>query len=467
MTEKIIYPSIDLFLYDLKDGLGEDETKINSNCQEFCRKIYGDLDEASFQEKHREFWKYKNNAGDVIELLGKAQTREFPSPLEGYYYPLQIGDTYALQVDYSGKLDANGKPNYTPQDIDNTPFIKLKEEITNRLSQQTGTIGQTWLLWGKLSETKTEAEVEEIAKECYTKIVSDYKWQRDFIGKGKLGEGTIFELWYCPQNLGVDGKEFWDEFRKLSYHILIWLFPEHISPDEMRKQVQNLYYDFLRLWQYRNKVVWSYYQSRYQKHILKREYIEIQPSIQQTSELPKLLQSNNLKLSKLQESLTKNLINLSDYTIALNYLENQSLTIKLNLDNYQSHLADIQQKYTTSDLKFLEKFSESEFYGKKYQRQVEVDYAILSPGLTLLQNLNNTIQGIIDLEQTKSDRTLNTTIAIAGVGLATSQIASAVILAQPNNYQQHLRFRAEVFSWSVGIGIFFAVLIFISLRFRR
>ncbi|MFN6469407.1 MAG: hypothetical protein RMY36_006990 [Nostoc sp. SerVER01] len=467
MTEKIIYPSVDLFLYDLKDGLGEDETRVNANCQEFCRKIYSDFNEASFEEKYREFLKYKDNAGDVIELLGKAQTREFPSPLDGYYYPLQIGDTYALQVDYSGKLDANGKVNDTPQDIGDAPFIKLKQEITNRLSQQTGTIGQTWLLWGKLTDTQTEAEVEEIAKECYTKIVTDYKWQRDFIGKGKLGEGTIFELWYCPQNLSVNGKDFWDEFRKLSYHILIWLFPEHISPDEMRKQVQNLYYDFLRLWQYRHKVVWSYYQSRYQKHILKREYIEIQPSIQQTSELPKLLQSNNLKLSKLQESLTKNLINLSDYTIALNYLENQSLTITLNLDNYQSHLADIQQKYTTSDLKFLEKFSESEFYGKKYQRQVEVDYAILSPGLTLLQNLNNTIQGIIDLEQTKSDRTLNTTIAIAGVGLATSQIASAVILAQPNDYQQHLRFRAEVFSWSVGIGIFFAVLIFISLRFRR
>ncbi|MEH1821747.1 MAG: hypothetical protein V7L31_22140 [Nostoc sp.] len=467
MTEKIIYPSIDLFLYDLKDGLGEDETKINENCQDFCRKIYGDLDKTSFQEKHQQFLKHKNNSGDVIELLGKAQTRDFPSPLDGYYYPLQIGDTYALQVDYSGELDANSKANYASQDIDGAPFRKLKEEITNRLSQQTGTIGQTWLLWGQLTNTKTEAEVEEIAKECYTKIVSDYKWQRDFIGKGKLQAGTIFELWYCPQNLGVDGKDFWDEFRKSSYHILIWLFPENISPDEMRKQVQDVYYDLLRLWQYRHKVVWSYYQSRYQKQILKKEYIEIQPSIRQTSELPKLLQSNSLKLSKLQESLTNNLINLSDYTIALNYLENQSQTIQLNLENYKSHLADIQKKYTSSDLKFLQEFSESEFYGKKYQRQVEVDYAILSPGLTLLQNLNNTIQGIIDLEQTKSDRTLNTTIAIAGVGLATSQIASAVILAQPNDYQQHLRFRAEVFGWSVGIGVFFAVLIFIGLRFRR
>ncbi|MBG1269278.1 hypothetical protein [Nostoc sp. WHI] len=467
MVEKIIYPSIDLFLYDLKDGLGEDETKLNKNCENFCRKIYGDLEETSFQEKYREFLKHKDNGEDVIELLGKGQTREFPSPLDGYYHALQIGDTYTLQVDYSGKRDANGKPNYIPQDIDDAPFWKLKEEITNRLSQQTGTIGQTWLLWGKLTSTKTEVEIEEIAKECYTKIVSDYKWQRDFIGKGKLEEGTIFELWYCPQNLGVNGKEFWDEFRKSRYHILIWLFPEHISPDEMSKQVQSVYYDFLRLWQYRHKVVWSYYQSRYQKQILKKEYIEIQPSIQQTSDLPKLLQTNSLKLSKLQASLTNNLINLSDYTIALNYLENQSRTIQLNLENYKSHLADIEQKYPSSDLKFLKEFSESEIYAKKYQRQVEADYAILSPGLTLLQNLNNTIQGIIDLEQTKSDRTLNTTIAIAGVGLATSQIASAVILAQPNNYQQNLRFRAEVFGWSVGIGVFFAVLIFISLRFRR
>ncbi|MEH2420650.1 MAG: hypothetical protein V7K48_06790 [Nostoc sp.] len=109
-----------------------------------------------------------------------------------------------------------------------------------------------------------------------------------------------------------------------------------------------------------------------------------------------------------------------------------------------------------------------------YLLQIETDYINLSPGLTLLQNLISTIQGTIDIYQAKSDaygwlrlRTLNTTIAIAGVGLATSQIASAVILAQPNDYQQHFRFRAEVFGWSVGIGVFFAVLIFISLRFRR
>ncbi|AFZ58436.1 hypothetical protein H6G54_23190 [Anabaena cylindrica FACHB-243] len=429
MAEQIIYPSIDLFLYDLKDGLGETETQINQNCQDFCRKIYSDVDAKEFQQRFNQLLKYKSFDTEVVELL-ETRTRKFNSPLDGYYYPLQISDTYALQVDYSGKLDANGKINDIEQNFDDQPFAKLKQEINQLLSQQTGTIGQTWLLWGKLTSAKTEVEIEDIAQKCYTQVVSDYNWQRDFIGKGKLGEGTIFELWYCPQNLGVEGKEFWDKFSQLNHHVLIWLFPETTTPDEMRKQAQSVYQDFLRLWEYRHKIVWSYYQSRYQKKILKKEYIDVQPSIQQASQLTRLLKNNNLKLSDLQTTLTNNLINLSDYTIALNYLENQNRTIHLNLENYKFRLTDIEKKYPGSDLEFLRKFSEGEVYAEKYQRQVEADLANLSPGLTLLQNLNSTIQGIIDLEQTKSDRTLNTTIAIAGIGLATSQIASSVLVSQ-------------------------------------
>ncbi|OUL29958.1 hypothetical protein BV378_04905 [Nostoc sp. RF31YmG] len=471
MADTIIYSSIDLFLYDIRDGLGEDEKKISSNCQDFCRKIYNDLDANSLQEKQREFLNYKDSRADVVELLGKARTRnlkEISSSLDGYYYPLQLDDTYGLQVNYSGKLDANGQANDVAQDIDAEPFSKLKQEITNRLSQQTGTIGQTWLLWGKLTSTKTEVEIEDIAKQSYTQIVSDYNWQRDFIGKGNLAAGTIFELWYCPQNIAGEGKEFWDKFREASQHLLIWLFPEHITSDEMREQVRNIYYDFMRLWQYRHKVVWSYYQSRYQKHLLKREYVEIQLSIRQTTELPRRLQTNSLKLNELQNTLTTNLINLSDYSVALNYLENQSRTIELNLTNYRYRLADIQVKYPASDVEFLKKFSESEIYAPKYQSQIAADLANLSPGLTMLQNFNSTIQGIIDLEQTKSDRTLNTTIAIAGIGLATSQIASAVILAEIPKNKNPLPYQIEVFSISLGIGLIFAVLTYIVLRsFRR
>ncbi|MBP5976180.1 hypothetical protein HW132_26480 [Brasilonema sp. CT11] len=313
MSDKIIYPSIDLFLYDLKDGLGQDESKIDQNCREFCRKIYNDLDEESFQEKYKQFHKHKNTDANAIELL-ETRRKEFLSPLDGYYYPLQFGDTYALQVDCSGKEDANGKSNDSEQELDDEPFLKLKQEIEKQISCEVGTLGQTWLAWGKLTENKFDSEIEKIAKNCYIQLVKNYKWDRDLIGKGQWFGGTIFELWYCPENVGLTGKEFWEKFRRESHHVLIWLFPYDQSPDEMRKKLSSVYEDLLRLFQYRHKVVWSYYQSRHQKYILKKEYIEIQPSIQQARDFPRQLKTKKLKLNQLQKTLIPFL-----YEAALNY----------------------------------------------------------------------------------------------------------------------------------------------------
>jgi hypothetical protein len=468
MSDKIIYPSIDLFLYDLKDGLGQDEVKIDKNCWDFCHKIYNDLDEKSFQEKYKQIQKYKNTDADAFELL-ETRRREFQSPLDGYYYPLQLGDTYALQVDYSGKEDANGKSNDKEQELDNEPFLKLKQEIEKQISGETGTVGQTWLAWGKLTENKSDSEIEKIAKNCYTQLVRNYKWERDFIGKGQWLGGTIFELWYCPENLGLTGKEFWEKFRRENHHVLIWLFPYDQSPDEMRQKLNSVYYDLLRLFQYRHKVVWAYYQSRYQKFLLKKEYVEIQPSINQTSYLPRQLQTNNLKLNQLQKTLTDNLINLSDYTIALNYLENQGRTIKVNLENYKSRSNEMSKKYTGSNLEFLKIFSESDIYAEKYQRQIDADYENLSPGLTLLENLNSTIQGIIDLEQTKSDRALDNTIAIASVGLAISGLTATVATAHnppPKSYTDLSFLLSPAFVLSIAFSAPFLIALLVRL-FRR
>jgi hypothetical protein len=470
MSNKVIYPSINLFLYDLKEGLGQDETKISKNCEEFCQKIYGNLDKTKLPEKLTQFQKYQNSEADIIELLD-TKTQKFESPLDGFYYPLQIGDTYALEVNYSGKLDVNGKPNDIVQNIDDKPFLKLKQEITQKLFQQTGTLGQTWLVWGKLTSNETADQIEKIAQDCYTQIVSNYKWERDFIAKGSLLGGTIFELWYQPQNLGSTGKEFWDKFRQESHHVVIWLFPDNQTPDEMRKQIVEVNEDFLRLFQYRHKIVWAYHQSRQQKSLLKREYIEIQPSIVKCKQLPRQLETNTLQLNQLQETLTTNLINLADYSTALNALGDQDRTIKVNLDNYQVRLGSMKKKYASSNLDCLKIFSENEIYAQKYQRQIAADYANLSPGLTLLQNLNSTIQGIIDLEQTKSDRTLNTTIALGGIGLATSQVASAVILIQevpksnPDDFL--LSYRTQVFIQSIGIGAIATLISFLIFRRLR
>jgi hypothetical protein len=54
----------------------------------------------------------------------------------------------------------------------------------------------------------------------------------------------------------------------------------------------------------------------------------------------------------------------------------------------------------------------------------------LSAGLTLLENLIRTIEGIIDIEQTKTERALNRAIFIASTGLATSGVTATLVSTQ-------------------------------------
>ena len=432
----IIFPTLDLFLYDLKNGLGEDEKNIDYRCKAFCEKIFGDLDKTTFNEKYAQIKKHRQNQADGIDLL-ETRFRIFDSPFDGYYYPRQFSDTYALLVDYSGRLDASGKSNDKPQDINNKFFQEHKKEIQNRIYHKqnrtnqlnfykSGTIGQTWLAWGKLEEDKSDAEIEEIAKELYTQIATNYKWDKDLIGKGHLLGGTIFELWYQPEILDLTGKDFWDKFTTESHHVLIWLFPESISAHEMRRRVKTIYQDFIYLFNYRHKIVWAYYQSRFLKTNLKKEFIEIQDSINKARQLQAQLNTDKLNLNQLQKTLANTLVSLSDYTIELNYLDDQIRTIKTNLDNYKYRLEKINREHQGSNLTSLEEFSQSEIYAKKYLQQAETDYANLTPGLTVVQNLSNTLQGIIQLEQTKSDRRLDNTIALVGVGLGISGLTATV-----------------------------------------
>lgn len=466
MSDAIIYPSINLFLYDLKTGLGQNTQQLNQNRRQFWQKIYGNLAEADFEQKYAQLQYPQTSDTDVIPLLNTQNAiEEFPSPLDGWYYPLQLGDTYALQVNYSGKRNANYQFNDDPQDLKDKPFFHLKQDLIQRLSQQTGTIGQTWLLWGQLTTPKTDTEIKEIAQDCYTQILSKYNWTRDIIGTGNLNGATLFELWYRPANPGLSPAKFWQNYRQESHHILIWLFPHDSTPNAMRTQVQATYYDWLHLFQYRHKIVWSYYQSQAQISRLKQEYVDIQPAIQNIQHITEQCQKNQVSLGQLQKTMKDHLINLSDYAIALNALQNQSRTLTINLENYQYRLKDMKRKYPGSQLNNLEQFS-SELYAQKYQRQVASDCENFQPGLTLLENLNSTLQGIIDLEQTKSDRALDNTIALVGIALAISGLTATAISVQqpqPKSYTDISFLSSPIFIWSFGLSAPFVIALFYRL----
>jgi len=470
MSQEIIYPSIDLFLYDLKNGLGQDETEIKVNCEQFCKKIFDSSNESQFHEELEKLQNSLYDEKDEIELL-KTRQKDFESHLDGFYYPIQLGDTYALLLDYSGEVDKKD----IPQNLDkDKPFKELKKQITEKfLFNQTATIGQTWLVWGKTSVSKDDPAFQAIAKKCYSQITDHFLWDRDFIGESHLSGGTIFELWYHPPNINftavkdakdkkVKAGEIWKDFVSQSYHILIWLFPENIDPDWMREQVKNTYPEWLRLFHYRHKIVWAYYQSRYQKTLLKQAFVKVESSIKTSQALSAEVQTGKLNLTNLEKQLTATLTSLSQYAIELNYLENQSRTIKVNLDNYKYRLEKIRQK-TGGDLTSLERFGQEEIFAPKYLRQIETDHSNFLPGLTIWQNLANTINGIIEIEQTKSDRNLNKTIAIASTGLATSGVTASILSTQTQVPEYKMSVR-KAFFYSFTFGILVALLVALIVR---
>jgi hypothetical protein len=71
---------------------------------------------------------------------------------------------------------------------------------------------------------------------------------------------------------------------------------------------------------------------------------------------------------------------------------------------------------------------------------------------------------MVELEQAQRDRNLNNTVAIVGVGLATSQIASSIIIAQEPPPQYLPFFKTTAFWWSLATGIVASLILWSILR---
>jgi hypothetical protein len=451
---QLIYPTLDLFLYDLRDDLGQGSHKIDEKRQQFWQRIYSnyqnnhhakELQEESLIAKLKEAEKSESS---FIELLGSDRVKHFERPLAGYYYPVKIEDTYALQVDCSGVYtDGIRQSNYKPQPLKNLQGIQ--EEIVSHINRQPGTIGQTWMLWGQLTEPHQNPT--QIALECYKQLAPEpHNWERDLKSKGQFLGATVFELWRPPSD--------WSERDKLreNYHLLILLFPSNKSMNSVLESVARIYLDLIHLFCYRNKVLWAYGQSCQMKAELKADLIAIQNTIRDVSQLPQQKNSSEFQMKQLRKIFTNTLSILSRYAINLGDINTQGRTIEINIENYLKRLKKMEKVDPGSDLQFLADFGK--LATAKYLRQIEMEYTSLSSGLTLLENLIRTVEGITATYQAQSDRTLNSTIAAVGVGLttstvlATSAVASSALMTQSPEGRDIVSFQATAFGISLLVG---------------
>lgn len=458
MTQ-IIYPTLDLFRYQLRNGLGDSDKQIEANHRSFWINLPDDIKVNLEKESLAENPEYVK----LLELFDAYTKKNLNiqentyyfyndnnSNLEGYYYPVRLYDSYCLIFNSS----INDKQNKQP--------ITSFKILVKQAAKKKGNLGKSWMASGYLSTTN-EPNSEKLAKDIYLEL---FNHECQNLLQGKFLGATLFEVWKAPQK--------WQNIDSENIHILIIIYP-NLSIMEV---AAGFYGDWLRLFSSRNKILWEY---TYSQELIKELQHEFKSIIDSTKQVKNLYPNNKDKefnrqqLNELQKILIDSIATLSEYAIKISYLEILKSAININLQAYQKYLKDIEIKaqekqekqdknnqiYDT-DLKCLENFTE--LVKQKYTIQVEQDYTNLSLGLRIGEDLINTIRGIIEIEQTKRDRTLNTTVAVAGIGLATSQMASAVILATPNDYQQHLRFRLEVFGWSILIGATAALITYAFFR---
>ncbi len=434
-SPQIIYPNIDLFLYDLREGLGQAPTAIEEARKQFWKRVYPDLDDTEFNQKLQPLSRKEQSESEIIELLKPTEHESFSPTIEGYCEAWQLGDTYALHVDCS------------PKDITIPSSVEiyrdLKAAIESRmgglqskihLETQQGSVGQSCLMWGKMTECNPDPpRIQEIAQACYQQFAPDANSTNLVRDAGQLGGGFLFEAWSPPKNWANP-----EDFKR-THHVLIFLFPEEMSIQSIDSKIAGLYFPLIRLLLYRSKILWSYHQSRQPESKLKSDYVEIEDLIQKVSHLSQPVSKNQKEAEKiypgegelkaLQRNLRKTLNVLSKYAPSLNDLEIQIRTIKVNLDNYKSRVGFIQSLDEECDLQYFREFADFTRY--KYLNQAENDLDNLRPGLTLLENLIRAIEGTIDIYQTASDRQLNYTIGIASFGVATSAVVATVRVSQP------------------------------------
>ncbi len=455
MSAELIYPTINLFQYNLREGLGDSDAVRLARSQSFYRKFLPKLEQKEL-ETYRQREQPDREFNELLYTDKKSSVYlSLSPPLDGYYSPVQLGDAYALHLNFSGKF-VGGNLDKSPQDL-SSAITNLTEYLTREkiLPELDGnSFGQTWIVAAFVDDP--QANKLEIAKSCDRQITGDLSnTSIRSIGHGEWMGGEIFEFWTPPITVR-------DELKNIlikCHHTIVCLFPADKFED-INSRLPDSYKDWIRLCHYRHKIFYAYYQSQFIKNNLKLANTQI-------SNIGDRLCSGKSSLPHLQNLLFDNFREFQFYSKNVRDLEDQEYTIESNLNNYRLRNEEMTRKDTHNDLQFLLEFETK--YANKYQRQIRGDRAHLDSGLKVLENLSQTIQGTIQIEQTRSDRTTNLTFSAFGIGLAVSQVVSAIVLAQtpPDKntpFYQTSVFQVSLISGSIPIAFLVIYLIWAKVR---
>ncbi|MEH1850043.1 MAG: hypothetical protein V7L25_35050 [Nostoc sp.] len=427
---KIEYLTLDLFIYNLADD--------SSNEQDYWLKLAEQLKEQLEQKG----FSTKTNDEDPQRL--RLDFEKKTSDADGSY---SLGnfdnDTNCLRYSCSVARQVElSNIEHTLTQIKNIDVLqKIGDLAPGKLSKNVY-LGQTWMISGWTVPANNPIPKAN-AHQAYKALIPQ-GYQHENLGEF-LG-AKVYEMWR--------GEGRWDKIEKDS-HVIVVFYPD----EDTFKQASKSYNAWRYLFYCRHKILWAYEQGRELKLRLLDQYKK-----------HSLVDPENLKslsdkgLQELKSELQKNIETVSSYVRDINHLQTQQHTVEVNERNYEKYYKEI----FTND-KFLEEFSN--IVKEKYQIQLEKDYLGLNPGLAILENLTATIRGMVEIqqaqlnkEQEQRDRNIETNIALVGIGLATSQIASSVIIAQQTPSPDIPFYQTQAFCYSIGTGVIASLVFWIIFK---
>jgi hypothetical protein len=341
-----------------------------------------------------------------------------PSPQQdilvtGLAYPCRISDSYGLWLNLRRPEKEN---NQRTEDVETDFFKLLNPNNCLILPTHPLFLGQTILITASIINAKIQNDHQKIADECL-KEVFHQNTVPPFYRQGELFGSPIFEYGLPNQS---------SQYQQ----VLICLFTEKETGKKFDQSCPKL----LDLFFHHSKIVKAYKDSRAIYKDLDKKYRDIESEVNKILELKNNQDITRQDLKKLQNQLKAFPTLALEYTRLVLNLEDSQNTIVINADNYGDKLEQIKHNLNGENLDFLEIFLNKNC--ATFKRQIQADLGYFQHGSQLLDQAVNSIRGIVEIEQAKSDRSLETTVQVLGIGFGGGAIVSGVIVQHIDKINQ-------------------------------
>lgn len=347
----------------------------------------------------------KREIGRIPERLIDAQDLDLGSlpTTEGFkinanLQPFLLNDTYAVDLTLVPE-----SPNISI-DIPQLQHFKPSSLLPSNIQ---ASLGQTLLIYGEVDPT---VNCDTLAKKLAIALVAGTNLNPVRTQQGELFGSLLFEYQALDPNKQDNPAK--------QCHILIVINNSQAATATLAGEA----YDWLLnlLCSY-HKILYIYQLARQRYRDARTIYNDLENKIQKFNSL---ISKNQTQLSGLKSLMGEIPQKNFDYTRCLQDLQTHHTAITTNITNYRICLKNIKTIDSGNSPQSWQDFVNKDC--KKWQEQIQTDINYLTPGQELFGQFVDTIRGIVETEQSESDRSLENTIQILGIGFGGGAIASGV-----------------------------------------